>query len=563
MLLSGEDSVSILDRVSKGGHELICNNTASLDAAAGLKQLLREAGLLSLIALPIVLDNGPIGALVLTMRQAGTVSKEELQMLREVSGNLSFALQFLRKDTTVRFLSHFHPVTGLANRALFCERLAKLFEQPGAIHTRYLVAVVDIERLSVINDSFSRRIGDRLLQQVADRLKRHFPQTDRIAHFGGGTFAMWVEAGKRAPEEIDTLAREHHAALFGTPFVIEEREIPVVARSGLAVYPDDSKDAAALVQNAEAALHSARTSGGRQTHYNEQQQAATLHRLSLEHKLRLALEREQFELWYQPKVNVISRQIEGAEALIRWRDPEAGLVPPAAFLPVLESSGLILDVGTWVIKRAALDCQQWLQAGAPPVRIAVNIAAAQVCQPDFVETFLSALNGWSTASAGLDIEITEGLLQEELASELTKLKLLRNAGVRIAIDDFGTGYSSLGRLATLPIDTLKIDRTFIQGVPKNHTGRMLVKTMITLARTFQLTTVAEGVESQEQLDFLWQVGCDQSQGYLHSKPLPGPEFRTLLEQGRGRLVPAPQPSESAAAPVNAPLNAQGQNDTTA
>jgi diguanylate cyclase (GGDEF)-like protein len=539
MLLSGEDSVSILDRVAKRGRELICSNTSTLDAAAGLKQLLAEAGLLSLIALPIVLDNGPIGALVLTMRQAGAVSKEELQVLREISGNLSFALQFLRKDTTVRFLSHFDSITGLANRSLFCDRLARLFQQPSPTHSRYLVAVVDIERLSVINDSFSRRIGDRLLQQVSDRLKRRFPQTECIAHFGGGTFAIVVEAGKRTPEEVDPLAREHHAALFGTPFVIEDREIPVVVRSGLAVYPDHSQEAAALVQNAEAALHSARTSGGRQTHYNEQQQVATLKRLSLEHKLRLALEREQFELHYQPKVNVMSRHIEGAEALIRWRDPEAGLVSPAAFLPVLESSGLILDVGNWVIKRAALDCQQWLRAGAEPVRIAVNIAAAQVCQPDFVETFLSALRGWSTPRAGLDIEITEGILQEELASEVTKLKLLREAGVRIAIDDFGTGYSSLGRLATLPIDTLKIDRTFIDGVPKDYTGRMLVKTIIALARAFRLTTVAEGVENQDQLDFLWQVGCDQSQGYLHSKALPGDEFRILLEQGRGQLVRPP------------------------
>jgi diguanylate cyclase (GGDEF)-like protein len=542
LVLSIEDRGSILDQVAKAGRELICNNTASLDAAAGLKDLLREAGLLSVVALPIALDNGPVGALVLTMRQPGPVSKEELQMLREVAGNLSFALQFLHKDTTVRFLSHFDTITGLARRSLFCERLARMFQQSDTPNSRYLVAIVDIERLSVINDSFSRRIGDRLLKQVSERLKQRFPQTERIAHFGGGTFAMVLEARNRTSEEIDPLAREHTVALFGTPFVIEEREIPIVVRSGLAMYPDHSKDPSVLVQNAEAALRNARTSAGRQTHYSELQQAATLNRLTLEHKLRLALEREQFELHYQPKVNVMSRRIEGVEALIRWRDPEAGLVSPAAFLPALESSGLILEVGNWVIRRAALDCQRWLQAGAPPVRVAVNIAAAQVCQPDFVETFLGTLSGWATAFAGLDIEITEGILQEDLASELTKLRLLRNAGVRIAIDDFGTGYSSLSRLARLPIDTLKIDRTFIDEVPKSHTGKMLVKTIITLARTFQLTTVAEGVEHQDQLDFLWQAGCDQSQGYLHSRALPSDEFMSLLEQGRGQLVrPAPKP----------------------
>jgi len=547
ILLSGEDSAGILSRVVKTGRELVCHDTASLDAPDVLKELLREAGLRSLIALPIVLDNGPIGVLVLTSEQAGSVSKEELQTLREVAGNLSFALQFLHKDTTVRFLSHFDPSTGLAKRSLFCERFAKLLQRP---HSRYVVGIVDIELLSAINDSFSRRIGDRLLQQVSDRLKRQFPQHEHIGHFGGGTFALIVEAGRRTLEEVDLIAREYSATLFGAPFMIEEREISISVRLGLAISPDHSNDAAALVQYAEAALHRARRSGQRRTHYNEKQQAATLRRLALEHKLRLALEREQFELHYQPKVNVMSRHIEGVEALLRWRDPDAGLVSPAAFLPVLESTGLIVEVGNWVIKRAALDCRRWLEAGAAAVRIAVNIAPAQIRQPDFVEAFLRAQAGWSTPFAGLDIEITEGILQEELASELTKLKSLRNAGVRIAIDDFGTGYSSLSRLAALPIDTLKIDRTFIEDVPKSYTNRMLVKTIIALAGTFRLTTVAEGVETQDQLNFLWHVGCDQSQGYLHSQALPSDEFMTLLEQGRGQLVRPPKPNGSADSPDN-------------
>jgi diguanylate cyclase (GGDEF)-like protein len=540
ILQGSELSTTLLDRVAKAGREFVCNDTSKLQSLAELKAVLQEGGLLSLVALPLVQDSVPIGALVLTGRGAGTVSTEELQMLREVSGNLSFALQYLAKDTTVQFLSHFDPLTGLAKRSLFCERLTTLIPDLNARRSRFTVAIIDIVRLSVINDSFSRRIGDLLLQQVAGRLKRRFAQTDHIAHFGGGTFAILRDIGDLTVEATAAAAREHGDALFGTPFVIEDREISITARSGLAVYPEHGSDAHSLVQKAEAALRDARTSGERETHYSEQHQTLVLNRHALEHKLRLALEREQFELHYQPKVNVISRRIEGVEALIRWRDPQSGLVSPAAFLPALESSGLILEVGAWVIRRAALDCQQWLRAGMAPVRIAVNISPAQLRRPDFVETFLGALSGWATPFAGLDIEITEGTLHEELAAEVTKLESLRHAGVRVAIDDFGTGYSSLSRLAKLPIDILKIDRSFISQMLNNNAGKVLVKTIINLARAFRLTTVAEGVEREDQLEFLRRSHCDQSQGYLHSRPVPGSELMTLLEHGRGDLVRPPQ-----------------------
>jgi diguanylate cyclase (GGDEF)-like protein len=540
ILLESEAGRTLLDRVARGGREFVCNNTSTLQSLAGLRTVLQEGGLLSLVALPLILDNTPMGALVLTGHGADTVSTEELQMLREVSGNLSFALQYLAKDTTVQFLSHFDPLTGLAKRSLFCERLTTLIPNLDVRRSRFTVAIIDIVQLSVINDSFSRRIGDLLLQQVAGRLKQRYAQSDHIAHFGGGTFAILRDIGDLTVEATAAAAREHGDALFATPFVIEDREISLTTRSGLAVYPEHGTDADSLVQKAEAALREARTSGERETHYSEHHQTLLVTRHALEHKLRLALEREQFELHYQPKVNVISRRIEGVEALIRWRDPQAGVIAPADFLPALESSGLILEVGNWVIRRAALDCQQWLRSGIAPVRIAVNISPAQLHRPDFVETFLGALSGWATPFAGLDIEITEGTLHEELAAEVTKLERLRQAGVRIAIDDFGTGYSSLSRLAKLPIDTLKIDRSFISEMLNNGAGKVLVRTIINLARAFRLTTVAEGVETQGQLEFLRRAHCDQSQGYLHSRPVPGPELMKLLEHGRGHLVLPPE-----------------------
>ena len=532
----GKAGSGIVGSVIRTGTPFVCNDTSRLDAPESFKEVVRQGGLMSIVALPLLVDNTAMGTIVLTARESDAVSEEELRMLREVAGNLSFALQFLQKDTTVKFLSHFDSQTGLAKRSLFCERLSRMINHPAGRRARFAVAVIDVERLSLINDSFGRRTGDLLLQHVSDRLKRRFPQTEHIAHFGGGTFAVIRELGTRSMDEVVVAAQEHAAALFGEPFVIEQREIPVAVRSGFAVFPIHGKDANTLVQNAEVALRNARASGERQLHYSPEEHSQMVSRLALEHKLRLALERRQFELHYQPKVDVRTHRIQGVEALIRWNDPDSGLVSPAAFLPLLEATGIIVDVGDWVMQRAALDLQQWLHAGLAPVRVAVNVSPQQLRLPDFAPNFLKVLKGWSSQAAGLDLEITEGALHEDSAAEVRKLKLLRSAGVRIAIDDFGTGYSSLSRLSSLPIDTLKIDRSFICQVPAEPAGKILVETVISLARAFNLTTVAEGVETQEQLDFLWQVGCHQSQGYLHSKPLPSTEFAELLEHGRGRLV---------------------------
>jgi len=532
---------SLIGRALQSGKAAVCNDTgengAEAHASASFNEPMAQAGLLSAVALPILVDGTALGALLLAGRDPGTVGDEELRLLSEVAGNLSFALQYLHKDTTVRFLSHFDPQTGLAKRALLRDRLAKLMLECATRRSRYAVAILDIERLGLINDSFGRRTGDLLLQHVSARLKRHWPQTDKLAHFGGGTFGlMWEPLASVSANELLSESQAHVAAVFGEPFTIEQRDIPVAVRCGVALYPQDGDDAETLIQHAEAALLHARTSADRQLLYSAERHSHRIGGLALEHKLRLALERREFELHYQAKVNVITRRIEGVEALIRWRDPAGGLVAPAAFLPAVESAGLGAAVGTWVIEQAAHDCHQWLRAGLPPVRVAVNLSSAQLQQSDFATRFQAAVQPWASSVWGLDIEVTEGALQEERTEEVQQLNLLRRGGVRIAVDDFGTGYSSLRRLSALPIDTLKIDGSFISQVPADVAGKAVVKTIIALARAFNMTTVAEGVERQEQLDFLWQVGCDQSQGYLHSKPVTCDEFARLLEHGNGNLV---------------------------
>ena len=523
----------------KSGSPFVCNDAADLPAGVDFKAIMGQGGFRSLLALPLLIDKTPVGVLILAARAAGTVSDEELQMLREVAANLSFALQYLQKDSTVRFLSHFDPHTGLAKRPLFCERLARLLAGGANDHSRLAVAVIDIEQLSVINDSFGRHMGDLLLQHVADRLRRHFHDTELLAQLGGGTFAVALEAGRA--EDLMTALHGHIAAVFGRPFDIEGRRIPLVAKSGVA-YPEDGKDANALVQNAEGALRNARASGERHLPYSVARHSEAKARLALEHRLRTALERKQFELYYQPKVHVKTRRIVGVEALIRWNDPQSGVVSPAAFLPLVESTGLIVELGARVLEQAVRDCQHWQGRGLPMVRIAVNVSPIQLRRADFVARFFELTQPLAQIGGALDIEITEGALLDDSLAEVKKLKLLRAAGVRIAIDDFGTGYSSLSRLSELPIDTLKIDRTFISRLPHDRIGRTLVATIISLARSFELTVIAEGVETEDQLKALSGMDCDQAQGFLLSKPVPRDEMTGLLEHGRGHLMLQIEPS---------------------
>jgi diguanylate cyclase (GGDEF)-like protein len=526
---------SIISRVLKTGAAFVCNDTADPTATVNIPEIMAQTGFRSVVALPLLIDKTAIGVLMLTAPDVGTLSDEELHMLREVAANLAFALQYLQNDNTVRFLSHFDAQTGLAKRSLFCERIGRLWERSGNRGFRSAVVVIDVEKLSVINDSFGRHTGDLLLQHVADRLRRHFHDTDLLAQFGGGTFAVALDMTREAAEPMVTL-QGNLAAVFGRPFEIEAREIPVSVKSGWALYPGDGTEADVLAQNAEAALRNARASGQRHLHFSLEQHSAVVARLALEHRLRTAIERRQFELHYQLKVGIKSQRIDGVEALIRWRDPGSGLVLPGEFLPLLESTGLIAEVGDWVLGQAARDCEHWQRLGLPAVRVAVNISPVQLRRPDFVERFLQVTIPWANAGCGLDIEITEGALFDDCAAEVKRLKLLRATGVRIAIDDFGTGYSSLSRLSDLPIDTLKIDRTFISRLAEPGPGKTLVSTIISLAHAFGMNVVAEGVETEDQLGLLREMGCDQAQGFLLGNPVPADEFAQLLKKARGTFL---------------------------
>jgi diguanylate cyclase (GGDEF)-like protein len=518
-----EDS-SVTGRVLRTGEVFLCNDIAHADKTVAA--FLRDASFQSIVALPLTVDGTTVGAMTLTAQDSNTITEEELALLGEVAANLSFALQYFEKESAVQFLSFFDSLTGLAKRVLFCERLASRLTARKAEEPQPAVAVLDVEHLSIINDSYGRHAGDHLLQKVADRLKGRF-NTEDLAYLGAGCFAMMLERAGSQDNALREL-QQHILAMFEKPFRIEAHDVPVTVKSGLACRGPGSLDAEALVQNAEAGLRQAKDAGEQYHHHRLDLSSKLAARLALEHRLRGALENDRYLLYYQPKIDIATGKLDGVEALLRWDDPERGIVSPGEFLPILESTGMIVSVGEWALHHAAADCRRWKAAGLQPVHVAVNCSPMQLRRPGFTEQVLEVIEGWTGGGWGLDLEITESLLIDPDSAEVLKLRALRNAGVRVAIDDFGTGYSSLSRLSDLPVDTLKIDRSFINGLPGDRASSRLVPTVISLARAFDLITVAEGVETRAQFNFLERAGCVQSQGFLHAQPMPAAALESLL-----------------------------------
>src|SRR6267143_1770017 len=483
---------SLMGRVIRTGEAMLCEDIQRFPHVIHGRDVLIAAGVRSLACLPLRVDNTPVGAFLCGTGGSTVIVHDELLLLEEVASNLSFALQYLDKQDAVHFLSYFEPLTGLAKRALFCERLS------------------------------------RLLTRGTDSLPRLELTVFDITHLSGGTFACVNALRERADTEIRTL-HEDVTRIFALPFSVDGRQIVAEIKSGVACYPDDGHEPHELVQNAEAALKEAKTSGERYLHHRIEMNSALAQRVGMEHRLRTAIDKGQFLLHYQPKIILQTGRIASVEALLRWQDPEDGLTSPAIFLPLLESAGLMAATGAWVLRQAASDCRAWRCKGMPPIRVAVNISPPELRRRNIAGEILEAIGDLAGDPAwGIDLEITEGALSGDSSSCVHALRLLRAAGIRIAIDDFGTCFSSLGRLSELPIDTLKIDRMFISRLPLDRKSCTLVSTIIGLAHAFDMTTVAEGVETQMQLDYLVREGCDESQGYLHSRPLPRSDLESWL-----------------------------------
>src|SRR5882762_8244129 len=499
------------------------------DMATDPRILLRndaaERGFHSLVVLPLLVSEEVVGVLALYATEVGFFDEEEMKLLIELSGDISFALDHIAKAEKLDYLAYYDSLTGLANRNLFHERLVQYVSAAQSQKSELAVAVLDVDRFKIINDSLGRQAGDELLRQIAERIEGHAGPI-RMARISADRFAI-VRSGVSSESEVARIIEQWLEECFGPPYTVSGTELRVSAKAGIALFPNDGTDADALFQNAEAALKKAKATGEKYLFHTQQMTERIGEKLALENKLRQALEKEEFVLHYQPKVDTATRRIDSVEALIRWQSPELGLVPPMQFIPLLEETGLILEVGVWALRRAVLDHRRWKDLGLSAPRIAVNVSAVQLRQRDFVATVEGALK-LGLVLHGIDIAITESLVMDDVEANMKKLEAVRVLGVSIAIDDFGTGYSSLGYLAKLPVHSLKIDRSFIITMLKDPAVLTLVSTIISMAHSLRLQVVAEGVDAEEQAKVLDRLGCDQWQGFLFSKPVDFDAITALL-----------------------------------
>jgi len=499
------------------------------DMAKDPRVLLRKEasvrGFHSLVVLPLLVSDEAVAVLALYATEVGFFDEEEMKLLIELSGDISFALDHIAKAEKLDYLAYYDSLTGLANRSLFHERLVQYVSAAQSEKSKLAVAVVDVDRFKIINDSLGRQAGDELLRHIAERIERHAGPI-RMARISADRFAI-VRTGVSSESEVARLVEQWLLECFGPPYAVSGTELRVSAKAGVALFPNDGADADALFQNAEAALKKAKATGERYLFHTQQMTERIGEKLALENKLRQALEKEEFVLHYQPMVDTATRRIDSVEALIRWQSPELGLVPPMQFIPLLEETGLILEVGAWALRRAVLDHRKWKDGGLPAPRISVNVSPIQLRKRDFVATVEEALK-FGALPPGIDLEITESLVMEDIEANTKKLEAVRVLGVSIAIDDFGTGYSSLGYLAKLPVQSLKIDRSFIITMLHDPNVMTLVSTIVSLAHSLHLKVVAEGVDAEEQAETLKRLGCHEMQGYLISKPVPFAEMTILL-----------------------------------
>ena len=482
-----------------------------------------KRGSRSMAILPLLVAGETVGVLALYAEEAGFFDEEELKLLTELAGDIAFAIDHIEKAAKLNYLAYYDPLTGLANRSLFLDRVAQYMRSALVGGHQLAMFLIDLERFKNINDSLGRPAGDALLRQVAEWLTSHVEDAGLLARMDADHFVMVLPEVAKDCDVAQHLEATMEA-LVEHPFRLNDSIFRIAARVGVALFPDDGADAETLFRNAEAALKQAKAGGERYLFYTQTMTAMGAGKLTLENQLRQALDNEEFVLHYQPKVNLASGKITSAEALIRWNDPRTGLVPPDRFIPILEETGLIYEVGRWALRQAIADYLRWRAAGLPAVRIAVNVSPLQLRHRGFIDEIGHAVAIDPQAAAGLELEITESLIMEDVKHSIASLQAIRDMGISVAIDDFGTGFSSLSYLARLPVDTLKIDRSFVIDMTAGPQGLALVSTIIKLAHSLKLKVVAEGVETEEQKHLLHLLDCDEMQGYLFSKPLPAEAF---------------------------------------
>ncbi|HEY9527364.1 MAG TPA: EAL domain-containing protein, partial [Anaerolineales bacterium] len=465
-------------------------------------------------------------------------SEDRLRMMQDANAQLvisgieahKMTQQVETAKAQLDHLAHHDVLTGLPNRMLLQDRLSHAIELARRQGRQFAMLFMDLDRFKHINDSLGHAVGDQLLQSVARRLMRCMRHSDTVSRQGGDEFVVLLSTIKH-PDDAAISAQKILAAL-AVPHLIGELELHVSVSIGISIYPEDGRDAETLIKSADTAMYQAKENGRDNYKFFEQtMNTRAVQRQSIEVGLRRALERHEFVLHYQPKINLYSNLIVGVEALIRWQHPERGLMPPLQFLPIAEDCGLILPIGRWVLREACLQAQTWMRAGLRPITIAVNTSALEFNATDFLENIRATLDDTGLEPRYLELELTESVLMRDAEFTDSILHGLAGLGVKLAIDDFGTGYSSLSYLRQFPIDTLKIDQSFVSRITSSPDDATIVSAVINMGKSLKLRVIAEGVETPEQRTFLLAQHCDEGQGYYFSYPIAAEALATLLQTG--------------------------------
>ncbi len=523
---TSRENAGLLRRVWAGGKPVwlpdISKEPTFVRGAAALR-----AGLNCAFAFPILVSDEFYGVIEVFGLEVRERDEEVVRIATQIASQIG---QFIARKEAERHLTFFanhDTLTGLPNRGMFNGRLTQALARAQRLRTMAAVLFVDLDRFKVINDTLGHDAGDHLLKQLAGRLRECLREGDTIGRQGGDEFVVLIEdvadpaqIGGVAQKILDTVAR---------PYMISGQEFHVTASIGISVYPDDGQDQQTLLKNADIAMYRAKEQGkNNHKFYSAQMNSHSFERLALETSLRRAVERNEFLLHYQPKVDMRTGRITGVEALVRWQHPDMGMVPPAQFIPLAEETGLIAPIGDWVLRTACAEAQSWIAQGMSAIGVAVNLSARQFARDELAPSILRVLRETNLDPRLLELEITESIVMHNADRAAEVLEQLTRLGVRVAIDDFGTGYSSLSYLKRFPISSVKIDRSFVLDVPDDKDDAAITQAIIAMAHSLRLRVIAEGVETSEQYRFLVANECDEMQGYYFSKPVDAASIARLL-----------------------------------
>lgn len=517
--------MDIPHKVLKRGKAEFCNNVRT---AANYDRTCRDAqsrGYRSLIGLPLTTTDGITGVMVLYAREIDYFDDEELKLLGELAGDISFALQSIENEKRANFLSYFDALTELPNTALFLDRLEQLIQAARREHNTVFAIALNLDQFKQLNVNFGRHAGDEVLKIVATRLNEELCNSCSVARIGADNFALVGEQTNTG--DIGAFCDEI-IALLSAPIIIDNQSLSVSAHLGVAIYPTDADDSETLFQNAEIALKQSKSTKTRYSFYSPEINARIAEKLELENMVKLALNGKQFVLHYQPKVDLTTGKIIGAEALIRWKHPERGLVSPLEFIPLAEETGLIIPIGAWVINEVCAQQARWLKDQVPIVPVALNLSTVQFKDGNVLQTVSDALTANGLSANWVELELTESLVMQNPEEAEKTMRDFRKLGLHLSLDDFGTGYSSLAYLKRFPFDAVKIDRAFVTDITHNPEDAAIAAAIIGMAHSLRMQVIAEGVETEAQLKFLRSRNCNQIQGYFFSRPIPADDFKSML-----------------------------------